>query len=122
MIELMSWLPDGVVGLTAKGEISGEDYEQVVIPAVERALEAHDKVRLVYVLGAEFDGYSAAAMWDDTKVGMAHLFRWERIAVVTDDDAYRRLIKGFGFLIPADVRVFAVAELDDARDWIGEGL
>ncbi len=118
MIDLIPDLPDNVLGIEAKGEVTGEDYEQVLIPAVERHLEGHDKVRLLYLLGADFDGYAMAAIWDDTKIGMEHLFSWERIAVVTDHDAYRRLVKGFGFLIPAKVKVFDLAELDAAKAWI----
>ena len=122
MIELIDGLPDGVVGLSATGEVSGEDYERVLIPAVEQALADREKIRALYLLGPQFEGYSATAMWDDTKVGMAHLFAWERIALVTDHDGYRRLVRGFGFLIPAEVRVFAVAELEAAKAWVGEGL
>jgi SpoIIAA-like len=120
VIEMIAGLPDGVLGIEAKGEVTAEDYEQVLIPAVERQLDQHDKVRLLYLLGSEFDGYSAAALWDDTKVGMEHLLSWERIAVVTDHDSYRRLVKGFGFLMPGKVRVFDVAELEVAKAWISE--
>lgn len=122
MIELIPDLPAGVVGVEAKGEVTGDDYDQVLIPAIERALEGRDKVRLLYVLGTEFDGYSAAAMWDDAKVGMSHFFSWERIAMVTDHDAYQRLVKGFGFMLPAKVGIFELAQLEEARAWIAEGL
>jgi hypothetical protein len=118
MIELLSGFPENVLAIEAKGEVTGEDYEQVLIPAVERQLTGHEKIRLLYLLGSEFDGYSAAAMWDDARVGMGHPFSWERIAVVTDHDGYRRLVKGFGFLVPGEIRVFDIAELDAARDWI----
>lgn len=118
MIELIPDLPDDVLGLDARGEVTGEDYEQVVIPAVHRLRESAEKIRLLYLLGAEFDGFTAAAMWDDAKVGLEHPFSWERIAVVTDHDSYRRLFKGVGFLIPATVRVFGLAELDEAKVWI----
>jgi hypothetical protein len=120
MIDLISDLPENVLGLEARGEVTHEDYEKVLIPAVETQLEAHRKARVLYVLGSEFSGYSMAAMWDDAKVGMEHPFSWERIAVVTDNDAYRRLIKGFGFLVPGKVRVFDLAELDRAKVWVGE--
>jgi hypothetical protein len=119
MIELIPGLPDNVLGIEAKGEVRGDDYEQVVIPAVERQLEQGDKIRLLYVLGSEFDGFTAGAMWDDAKVGMGHPFSWERIAAVTDDDAYRRLFKAVGFLMPAKVKVFDLAQLDDAKAWVG---
>lgn len=119
MIELIPDLPDNTLGLEAKGEVTGEDYEQVVIPAVHELRESHEKVRLLYVLGPEFEGFTAAAMWDDTKVGLEHPFSWERIAVVTDHDAYRRLFKGVGFLIPAKVKVFDLAALEEAKAWVG---
>lgn len=33
-----------------------------------------------------FSGIDAGAAWEDTKIGVEHLTRWERIAVVTDFD------------------------------------
>ena len=121
MIEPLTDLPDNVLGFDAKGEVTGADYEQVLVPAIEERLARHDKIRLVYVLGDEFDGYSAGAMWDDTKVGMQHLFSFERIALVTDHDIYGRVTKGFGFLMPAQVKVFGSSELPDAKAWASEG-
>jgi hypothetical protein len=120
MIDLIGGLPDSVLGLEAKGEVTGEDYERVLIPALESKLGRHKKIRLLYVLGSEFDGYSAGAIWEDTRVGMSHPLSWERIAVVTDDDSYRRLVRGFGFMVPGEVRVFAGSELDAARAWVTE--
>jgi hypothetical protein len=121
VIERIEGLPDHVLGFEASGKVSGEDYEQALIPAVEAELERRDKISLLYVLGEDFDGYSTAAMWDDTKVGMRHLFDWERLAVVTDDDTYGHMIKAFGFLVPAEVRVFPLAEREAAEVWISAG-
>ena len=70
------------------------------------------------VLGEEFTGYSGGAMWEDAKVGMFNLFSFERIAVVTDDDGYGRMIKAFGFLVPGKVQVFELGDFDDALEWI----
>ena len=39
MIELIPNMPDNVVGLKAIGKVTGEDYQNVVIPAVEAALK-----------------------------------------------------------------------------------
>ncbi len=121
MIERIDGLPDHVLGFEATGKVTGEDYERTLIPAVEAELERTEKLSLLYVLGADFDGYSAAAIWDDTKVGMRHLFDWERLAVVADDDTYRHMIKAFGFLVPAEVRVFSLSEREDAEAWISAG-
>jgi hypothetical protein len=121
MIERIEGLGDDVVGFTAKGEVTGADYEDVLVPAIEAGLKEHDKLSLLLVLGEEFSGYEPAAMWDDAKVGMRHLFSWRRIGVVTDHGAYRRIVQGFGFLVPAPVRVFPTAELADAEAWASGG-
>ncbi|MBK5110977.1 MAG: STAS/SEC14 domain-containing protein [Thermoleophilia bacterium] len=118
MITQLTDLPDGVLGFQAGGKVTGDDYAEILVPAVESALEQQGKISLLLVLGEEFDGYSAGAAWDDAKVGMEHLFSIERIAVATDHEAYRVAIRGFGFLIPAKVRIFADAELDAAREWV----
>ena len=43
-------------------------------------LSRHDKIRLLYVLGSEFTGYEAEAMWDDTKLGLKTFNSYERMA------------------------------------------
>ena len=118
MIERISDLPDNVVGLVAKGELTGDDYKNVLIPAVDEALTNHDKIRLLYVLGGDWDGMSASAMWDDTKVGFAHVTRWEKIAVVTDHDWLRHSVDIFGYLIPGEVKAFGESEEASARSWV----
>ncbi len=117
-IELIPALPDNVVGLIAKGEIHAEDYEKTIDPAVEAALATNDKVRLLYVLGADLEGYSGGAAWQDGKLGMKHLGKWEKIAVVSDQDWIRHSVNLFGYLIPGKVKVFTVAEEADASEWI----
>ena len=118
MIDPIPDLPDNVLGFTASGKVTGDDYERVLIPAVEAKLKGHPKVRLLYHLGAQFEGFEAEALWDDAKVGLHHLNDWERIAVVTDAGWIRGAVKVFGFAMPGKIRTFADAELAAAKDWI----
>ena len=59
-------------------------------------------------------------MWDDTKVGMKHLLGWERIAIVSDVEWLKVVIKAFGLAIPGQVRIFSNSELAEATHWISE--
>jgi hypothetical protein len=118
MIQTMTNLPDNVIGFEAKGKVTANDYEQHIVPAVEAALAKTDKIRLLYHLGTDFDGFEAGAIWEDAKVGLGHLASWERIALVTDVDWIRMATKAFGFAMPGEVRVFSNAELATARDWL----
>jgi hypothetical protein len=118
MINLLTDLPPNVLGIEAVGHVSAEDYREVLEPAVEKALAGHDKLRLLYVLGEEFEGYSAGAAWEDTKLGIGHWNAWERIAVVTDGGWIRDAVRAVAWMLPGEVRVFAVERRDDARDWV----
>jgi len=120
MIEVMTDLPERVLGLKAIGEVSADDYKTVLVPAIEEKLTKHKKARLLYVLGDEFDGYTGGAAWEDAKVGMKHLTSFERVAVVTDVDWIEKIVKAFGFALPGEVRVFDEDDLDEARIWISE--
>jgi hypothetical protein len=120
LIKLIPGLPEKVVAAEAVGKVTDDDYKSILIPAVEGASAKHETVRLLYVLGADFEDYAAGAMWDDAKVGLSHWGAWERIAVVTDHSVYRAAIKAFGFAMPGDVRAYPLAELDAAKAWIVE--
>ena len=120
MLVRMKGLPENVLGFEAKGEVTGADYETVLIPAVDEMLARRKKIRFLYHLGNEFAGIDAKAMWDDAKVGLQHLTGWERVAVVTDVGWIRTAVKTFGFVMPGLVRIFSNSELAAARLLVSE--
>lgn len=118
MIVQLSDFPGNVVAFVCKGRVTKADYDLVLVPAVAAALSAHEKLRLYYETAADFAGIDAAAAWEDFKIGMEHVARWERIAVVTDVDWIRHTVRFFSFLLPGEARVFPLAEAARARAWI----
>lgn len=120
MLERIRGLPENVLGLEARGEVTGADYESVLIPAVDEMLARRKSIRFLYHLGNEFTGFDAKAMWDDAKVGLRHLAAWERVAVVTDVAWIRTAVKMFAFVMPGQVRIFSNSELAGARQWLSE--
>jgi len=118
MIEALGGFPSNVVGFACHGHVTKQDYDSVLLPVVEKALEENDKLRLYYETASDFAGIEAGAVWEDTKVGMSHLTRWERLAVVTDVEWIRHTMKLFGFLVPGEMKVFSPGEVAQAREWI----
>lgn len=115
---LIEGLPRDVVGIDARGLITSRDYDNVLIPMIQSKLKDHDKVKLLFLAGAYFDGYSGGAMWDDAKFGFMNLRSFSKVALVSDLDWLRHATKMFAPLMPAEVMVFDLDEIDDAKAWI----
>jgi hypothetical protein len=120
MVEKIPDLPDNALGFTAKGTVTDNDYESVIIPELEALFSRQRKVRFLYHLGEDFTGFETGAMWDDAKLGLKHLMGWERIAVVSDIEWIRGAVRIFSLAIPGHVRVFHNREFAEARRWISE--
>ncbi|MGH6736697.1 MAG: STAS/SEC14 domain-containing protein [Methyloceanibacter sp.] len=118
MIELLRGFPENVVAVSCTGQVTRKDYDTVLIPALEKALKAHEKVRLLYEAGPDFDGVDAGAAWEDFKIGMEHYFRWERVAVITDVEWIKHAARLFSFAVPGAMRVYPTEEAAKARLWI----
>jgi hypothetical protein len=114
VIEIVEGLPGKVVGFAVSGRLTMEDCREVLVPAVEKSLKRHEKIRLYYELNSRFPG----AAWDDLELGLEHLSRCERVAIVTDIGWVRLTVKALRFLIPSEIRVFATAQAEDGRAWI----
>ncbi|MFD9128196.1 STAS/SEC14 domain-containing protein [Kitasatospora sp. NPDC059571] len=116
MIEQLEDMPAGVIGFTAGGRLSAEDYRDVVLPALERAAEAGE-VRFVIVM-EDFHGMSGGALWQDLKMGVEHLRVWKRIALVTDIEWMHHLAGLFGWMTPGEMRTFPLDRRAEAVEWV----
>jgi hypothetical protein len=114
VIEPIADLPAGVIGFEAVGEVHADDYRDTLVPALEAQ---EGPLRLVYVLGDRFTGYSSGAAWQDAKLGLRHHGKWQRAAIVTDADWVHHLVKVFGWMFPGEIQVFPVADRDAAITW-----
>lgn len=120
MIEVLTDFPDNIVAFECHGRVTQDDYDTVLIPEVEKRLKQHEKLRIYYEFTLDFDGIDPAAAWEDARVGFSHFLSWERIAVVTDVEWIKQTMRFFGFLMPAQVHAFSLAESGKAREWITE--
>ena len=119
MIELLA-APDRVVAFKAIGHVEASDYEEVLKPALERSIAEGGKARVVFVLGPEFEGYSAGAVWQDLSLWGPHLTSWERCAIVTDHSTLAGAMRFFGAVMPGTMKVFPTSATTDALAWAAE--
>jgi hypothetical protein len=114
MLELIEGLPGNVVGIAVSGRLTMQDCQDVLVPAMQKSLKRHDKIRLYYELNSRFPG----AAWDELDFGLEHASRCERVAIVTDIGWVRLTVKALRFLIPSEIRVFPTDQADEGRAWI----
>lgn len=116
MIEQLEGLPDGVIGFRGHGKIHADDYQDVLVPAIDAQLAAGDDLRLVMVF-EEWDGVSLGGAWHDLEMGTKYFRKWERIALVTDVEWMHHLTHLFGWMTPGEVKQFHLADRDAAIEW-----
>ena len=120
MLKIMNDLPANVLGVSAEGKITGEDYENLLIPFLEEKLKTNKKIRMIYQLGSDFSGFEMSAILDDAKMGLKHISAWDRIALVSDHETINSFAKFFGYLMTCELRIFKNDELEEAKKWVSE--
>lgn len=120
MLEQIKNLPSTVVGFTAKGQVTKEDYDQVFIPAVEELIQRTQEIRFLLVLETDLKNFTFSAWMNDAWMGIKHYTQWKKIAVVNDQGAVNKLYTMASSLVPGEVRSFAATELDQAKAWLAE--
>lgn len=122
MIELIHDLPAGTVGFSCRGQISGDDMQQLVVPAVEQAIAEFDQIKCLVVFEPSLEGFSLEAAWDDANLGLRHWDGFERMAVVADPGWIHHGMRALGMLMPCPLKLFTSSETDSARRWLSEDL
>ena len=113
-------MPPGTLGFRATGHIARADYDQVLTPELNRALETGE-LRTLYLI-EDLDEVAPGALWADSKLGIdlafGHHKAWVRSAIVTDIDWMARAVALFAWMIPGEARVFPVAQLEAGKAWV----
>jgi hypothetical protein len=103
-------------------KLSRADYSDVLIPEIEKALESHERLRLLVIIGESFSGFELGAAWEDMKLGLSHWSGFDRIALAADQGWITGSARMLAPLMPCPVQVFPLAGADDARRWLRESL
>ncbi|MCA9779772.1 MAG: STAS/SEC14 domain-containing protein [Candidatus Eremiobacteraeota bacterium] len=121
MLEILEGLDPDTVGIKAIGNVTADDYKTVLEPAVEEVVASGHQVRLVYVLGPEFENFELGAMHEDSRIGLAHLTDFERVAFITSHNWFQKAMAINTWMIPCPVRVFPMELKTEALKWAQSG-
>jgi hypothetical protein len=117
MLEALDDLPDHVIGFSNHGELHAEDYTDVLLPAIDGVLDSGGELRIVLVF-ERWDGMSPGGLWEDLELGLEHLTRWKKIALVTDIEWMITMTRLFGWMTPGDLKQFPLTDRVAAIEWV----
>ena len=109
MIHVLQDLPDNAIGIEAEGKVTKEDYEGTIKPLIVEKQRAQDKVRLLYVLGDEFEGYTPVRSgrtlrWRSNGRALGTQGRGER------PEWIRKSLSLFSWMVPGELKVYHTGE------------
>ena len=120
MITQIENLPSNIVGFKAIGEITEKDFTETVMPKVKPLIDKIDKLNYLLVLETSVKNFTIGAWMKDAMMGIKHLTKWNKAAIVSDVEAIRNFTNFFSYLMPGEFKGFEHKELQQAIDWVSE--
>lgn len=102
--------------ITVSGHITREDYDKALAP-MQAFIDKHGTVNFIEVIES-FTGFDPSIIWPGLKFDIANIKHIRRVAVVSDIGWISPLTKAAGHFISTKLRMFDLAELEEARDWV----
>jgi hypothetical protein len=100
------------------GKLVKADYERFV-PEFERLVRQHGKLRVLFDMTG-FHGWTAGALWADTKFAVHHFSDIERLAVVGEKKWQEGMATFCKPFTKATIRYFDHADAAEALKWLAE--
>ena len=121
MITVLPQTPDNVAAFQASGEITKDDFENIVIPHVEAKVKIFNELNYLLLLNTDVENFSFGAWMQDVLLGLKNLTKWNRIAIVTDQESVQGFTAIFSVLIPGETKYFPKEQLANALYWCANG-
>jgi hypothetical protein len=110
-------LPDSMVGFRSDGEVTQEDFEIVKLQ-VSNLVEKTGKLNYLLFLNNSPADFTLGAWMQDALLGINHITKWNRAAIVSDSEAVIAFTGVFSKVMPGEFRGYHKADYDKAVEWV----
>lgn len=118
MISIIDDAPSNVAAFRATGDVKKEDYDNVVIPAIDALVRKQGSINFLLVLDTALTNFSLGAFAKDLGVGLKHFTKWHKMAIVSESTGINTFTDMFAYIAPGDAKGFTHAELEEAVKWV----
>lgn len=115
MVEVLPGSNGNILMLRAEGRLTRQDYKNVIIPRLQGMIRDHGKVRFLL---EDFDGWQAAALWEDARFGLSHRNDFEKIGLIGRPRWVGWGLKLVALVMSGEMRTFSASEHSKALNWI----
>jgi hypothetical protein len=116
----MNYLPAHVLGMYAVGKVTNADYTKALLPLLDKQVKQNGKINFLLILETDIQNFTAGAWYGNIEIGLKYLFRWKKLAVVTDQKSVQGFRNLFKYILPGKYRGYSLNELDEAIKWVAE--
>lgn len=106
----------GVAEFRVVDHISRADYEPLVA-SLQDFIDRHGSVRIIEIVET-FPGFDPSILLPGLRFDIRNIRHISHVAVVSDMGWLSPVVKAAGSLVSTKIRLFGMAELDEARAWI----
>lgn len=121
MITLIPDVQENVAAFKASGEVSQDDFENLVVPHVKAKVNTFDELNFLLYLDTDLDQFTAGAWFQDILLGLKNITKWSRAAIVTDKKSVQNFTAIFSVLMPGEFKWFPQDDVENALYWCANG-
>ncbi|MCY0967850.1 SpoIIAA family protein [Chryseobacterium wangxinyae] len=121
MISIINDAPENVAAFNATGDVTKEDFENLVIPYVKKKVEEFDELNYLLYLDTDLSNFTMGAWLQDVFLGIKNITKWNRAAIVTDKEGVQNFTDIFSVLMPGEFKSFPKENLYNALFWCHNG-
>src|SRR5690606_3338183 len=121
MIKIIQDAPDNVAAFHASGKVTKQDFEETVLPQVKSKIEVYNELNYLFELDTDLDEFTAGAWVQDAWLGIKNLAKWNRCAIISDEENVHEFTDKFSKIMPGEFKAFTTAQLAIAVKWCETG-
>lgn len=118
MITIFNEVPNNISAFKATGEVTKDDYQQIVIPEVEALIARTGQINFLLYLDTDIENFTTGAWFEDVMLGLKNLGKWNRAAIVTDSSTIITFTNAFSYIMPGEFKGFTKDFYQDALQWV----
>lgn len=121
MITIINDAPENVAAFSANGDITREDFENLVIPHVKAKVDQFNELNYLLYLDTDLSKFTMGAWLQDALLGIKNITKWNRAAIVTDKEGVQNFTDIFSVVMPGEFKSFPKENLYNALYWCENG-